>query len=223
MPVSRQRSQGKSGFRLYRQTSRTGNRLRIRRHVSCFAFFLLSDKGVVLFEAVCGTLEKLGQKTAQVLGVLEPLSDEVKQEPIDVHRIQQMARELDFQAAKRERRGGSMEPLFDLGRVVVSEGARNALTDLEVAMLLARHNWGDWGDVNKHDWKVNEDSLRESARLLSVYEVKGTRFWVLTEADRSVTTVLLPVEHLIYSTDEQRGAARSAAQARRGYAELVRK
>ena len=54
---------------------------------TCFVLFLLSHKGVVLFEAVCDTLEKLGQKSAQVLGVLEPLADEETKQSIDVGRI----------------------------------------------------------------------------------------------------------------------------------------
>jgi hypothetical protein len=61
---------------------------------------------------------------------------------------------------------------------------------------LVRHVSGDWGDLNESDRQENELSVREGFRILSAYRMSdGTRFWIITEADRSVTTVLLPEEY----------------------------
>jgi hypothetical protein len=61
---------------------------------------------------------------------------------------------------------------------------------------LVRHLAGDWGDVDEHDRRENELSLQHCWRILSAYRMSnGTRFWVITEADLSVTTVLLPEEY----------------------------
>jgi hypothetical protein len=62
--------------------------------------------------------------------------------------------------------------------------------------LLARHVTGDWGDVDAHDAQENEFSIGRHLRILSAYALPdGVRVWVLTEADRSVTTILLPEEY----------------------------
>jgi hypothetical protein len=61
---------------------------------------------------------------------------------------------------------------------------------------LVRHVSGDWGDLNESDRQENKLSVREGFRILSAYRMSdGTRFWIITEADRSVTTVLLPEEY----------------------------
>jgi hypothetical protein len=61
---------------------------------------------------------------------------------------------------------------------------------------LVRHIAGDWGEVNAEDWQANEESLLHELRLLSVYTMSnGTKFWIITEADRSATTFLLPDEY----------------------------
>ena len=63
-------------------------------------------------------------------------------------------------------------------------------------MFLARHVVGDWGDLDEDDRAENELSIREGFRLLSAYHLRdGTRIWIITEADRSSTTVLLPSEY----------------------------
>lgn len=101
-----------------------------------------------------------------------------------------------FEQKKRERIEGRREPLFELGRVVSTRGALEALTREEIGKALARHLRGDWGEVDRHDWQENEASLRDGVRLLSVYQgANGTTFWVITEADRSSTCVLLPSEY----------------------------
>jgi len=85
---------------------------------------------------------------------------------------------------------------FPLGRTVITRNALDRLSSDDVQIALARHAAGDWGDVCPEDRHENELSLREGFRLLSVYQSKaGERFWVITEADRSVTTVLLPEDY----------------------------
>ena len=86
-------------------------------------------------------------------------------------------------------------PLFPLGRVVATRNALSTLTPDEIAAALARHASGDWGEVGPDDWAENELSLKEGFRLFSVYRARDQKFWVITEADRSATTVLLPEDY----------------------------
>jgi hypothetical protein len=87
---------------------------------------------------------------------------------------------------------------FRLGQTVATPGALQALEDAGQmpAEFLSRHLAGDWGDVPPDDAAENELSLREGFRLLSSYRTRaGVRLWVITEADRSATTILLPDEY----------------------------
>lgn len=92
-----------------------------------------------------------------------------------------------------------MPALFELGRIVATPGAIDALQYAEVlpATLLDRHVAGDWGDLGKEDKAENEFSIPRHLRILSAYvlPVTGVRVWVITEADRSTTTILLPEEY----------------------------
>ncbi|NLE38090.1 MAG: hypothetical protein GX621_08715 [Pirellulaceae bacterium] len=87
---------------------------------------------------------------------------------------------------------------FRLGATLATPGALDALAEAEqdVGELLARHARGDWGDVDDEDKQANEAALADGARLLSTYTTKaGATLWVITEADRSATTILLPDEY----------------------------
>ena len=85
---------------------------------------------------------------------------------------------------------------FPLGQTVITRNALDKLPPEDVTHALARHAAGDWGDVCKEDAKENEFSLEHGYRLLSVYHARdGTKFWIITEADRSATTVLLPEDY----------------------------
>jgi hypothetical protein len=85
---------------------------------------------------------------------------------------------------------------FKTGRIVSSANALNHLTYDDILSGLVRHITGDWGDVGKDDRKENELSLEKGFRLWSVYHTeKGVRFFIITEADRSATTVLLPEDY----------------------------
>jgi len=88
-----------------------------------------------------------------------------------------------------------MAAKFDLGRVVMTRNAAGVLPAGAVQMALARHAAGEWGEVCPEDAAENELSLREGLRLLSVYRAGDTKFWIITEADRSATTVLLPEDY----------------------------
>jgi hypothetical protein len=85
---------------------------------------------------------------------------------------------------------------FPLGQTVITRAAHARLHPVDVVACLARHARCDWGECPKQDIAENELSLREGFRLLSVYRDRNrTKFWIITEADRSVTTVLLPEDY----------------------------
>ena len=83
-----------------------------------------------------------------------------------------------------------------LGRVVATPAVLERIEHDDLIMALTRHANRDWGDVGPDDWKANDEALESDARVLSSFRARdGTRFWIITEADRSVTTVLLPEEY----------------------------
>lgn len=85
---------------------------------------------------------------------------------------------------------------FSLGQLVATRNAANCLSNADVSAALQRHADGDWGEVCAEDREENELSLVSGFRLLSVYESStGIKFWIITEADRSATTVLLPEDY----------------------------
>jgi hypothetical protein len=84
---------------------------------------------------------------------------------------------------------------FPLGEVAVTANASVRLTTEEVLAALHRHASGDWGDLCPEDALMNDEALHHGGRLLSAYGNGDHRFWIITEADRSVTTVLLPEDY----------------------------
>lgn len=89
-------------------------------------------------------------------------------------------------------------PLFDLGQVVATPGALAELNEAgsAAAELLYRHHRGDWGDLEPEDIAENNAALKRGSRLISSYQITNTiKIWIITEADRSVTTLLLPSEY----------------------------
>src|SRR4029453_12757000 len=89
-------------------------------------------------------------------------------------------------------------PRFPLGDIVATPGALDALREAqhEPLELLRRHQTGDWGNLDEEDKAENEFSLTHDLRLLSAYTLPTqAKIWVITEADRSVTTLLLPSEY----------------------------
>ncbi len=91
---------------------------------------------------------------------------------------------------------GAPSTKFEPGPLYITVGAREELELEEVRQALSRHVQGDWGDVCEDDRQANDFALGKFLRLFSVYHTNaGRKFWVITEADRSATTVLLPEEY----------------------------
>ncbi len=91
------------------------------------------------------------------------------------------------------------QTLFLPGRLLSTPGALEVLRAEGILIygLVARHTRGDWGDLSEDDKQANEDALTSGARIFSSYELPKTqeKVWVITEADRSSTTILLPEEY----------------------------
>lgn len=86
--------------------------------------------------------------------------------------------------------------LFPLGRLMITTPALSVLSQEDIRVALGRHMRGDWGEVDVDDWRANELSINDCARILSAYRsAKDLKFWIITEADRSQTTVLLPEDY----------------------------
>ena len=85
-----------------------------------------------------------------------------------------------------------------LGMLLATPGALSALEHAgqSPAEFLARHQQGDWGEVGAEDWEANDRDLKDGNRLLSAYRTKlNVKLWIITEADRNATTILLPGEY----------------------------
>ena len=89
-----------------------------------------------------------------------------------------------------------MNAKFNPGRIVITRNALNYLNPDDVRISIGRHLSGDWGNCGAEDWQSNEEALIDGLRLFSVYADRaGVKFWIITEADRSSTTVLLPEDY----------------------------
>ena len=93
-------------------------------------------------------------------------------------------------------------PRFRLGQCCMTPGISDLIEQYQLPVLdyLARHQRGDWGDLDKHDLRANEMALKEGSRILSAYHFQPEpnikiKIWIITESDRSVTTALLPEEY----------------------------
>jgi hypothetical protein len=92
---------------------------------------------------------------------------------------------------------------FPLGQIAATPGALEALeaSGQTADFFLACHASGDWGEVDKEDWQLNDQALKDGSRILSVYRtLKGKKIWIITEAvddagRRAATTILLPEEY----------------------------
>ena len=90
------------------------------------------------------------------------------------------------------------KPLFPLGKLVATPGALEAVAAHPGLLndFLSRHGTGDWGDVDAHDKQANDAALVDGSRVVSAYTTPaGVRLWIITEAGRSSTCVLLPDEY----------------------------
>ena len=96
------------------------------------------------------------------------------------------------------------KPIFSPGQIVATPGAIDATTPNLRGWLLDKHLSGDWGHVDDEDKATNDDTVKNDGRILSAYDIDFLKpckgygdncLWIITEADRSVTTLLLPDEH----------------------------
>jgi len=92
-----------------------------------------------------------------------------------------------------------MNAIFPLGQLCATPAALRLLDDnhIDCFGLIHRHANGDFGDLCREDLQANEEALREGFRIFSSYVIngEGDKVWIITEADRSVTTVLLPEDY----------------------------
>lgn len=98
----------------------------------------------------------------------------------------------------RNHQRGAQASRFSLGSIVATPGALRAFLEAgdTPGAYVVRHARGDWGEVDKSDWKANDAATRLGTRLLSSYILRdATRIWIITEADRSSTCILLPEEY----------------------------
>jgi hypothetical protein len=84
---------------------------------------------------------------------------------------------------------------FPLGRVVITANAARRIAWHALKDGFRRHVVGDWGDLSPEDFRSNDDALEHGDRLLSAYGQGDSRFWIITEWDRSMTTILLPEDY----------------------------
>lgn len=83
-----------------------------------------------------------------------------------------------------------------VGTLYITRNAMSTLKAMDVTKALSRFARGDWGDMDEEDKKSNDWALKNGGRLFGAYhDQNGTKFWIITEADRSVTTVLLPEDY----------------------------
>ena len=107
--------------------------------------------------------------------------------------------QLDMDIGCQSGRGATMayhimEPRFPLGKTVATPGA--LALGIDLASYMHRHHFGDWGDLCDEDKQANEEALEQGFRILSCYRVGGgRRIYIITEADRSSTCILLPEEY----------------------------
>ncbi len=87
-------------------------------------------------------------------------------------------------------------PKFVLGRCYITRNATALLTDSDVLLAIGRHQNCDWGELTEYDCKLNERAIQSGRRLVSIYHsAKGVKFYIITEAGHTTTTVLLPEDY----------------------------
>lgn len=89
----------------------------------------------------------------------------------------------------------TVQSKFPLGQIVITSNALATLTPEAINDGLRRHASGDWGNICPDDAEQNNEALQIGERLLSAYGEGRKTFWIITEADRSVTTILMPEDY----------------------------
>jgi hypothetical protein len=86
--------------------------------------------------------------------------------------------------------------VFRLGRIIATPNARQSITQDDILLGIQRHQAGDWGNLTDDNRAANDRALAQGGRILSAYQAtNGTKYWLITEADRSRTTILLPEDY----------------------------
>lgn len=105
--------------------------------------------------------------------------------------------------SEKKNKNDTLNPVFELGEIIATKGVAdvmNADKDFKKFCLekLVNHSFGEWGDLCKRDKKLNDEALTNGTRILSAYEYESDlskKIWIITEADRSHTTILFPDEY----------------------------
>jgi len=143
---------------------------------------------------------ELGRDEVEVLG--EPIPCEPSQ-PVDRADKEELFKQFLIAMAASLRGGAGqasmpevIDALFRPGHVVMTPGVKAHVSPVEAMAGLKRHLTGDWGELGEKDKRENDRAVNRKIRLLSRYSTQdGVAFWIITEADRSVTTLLLPSEY----------------------------
>ena len=86
--------------------------------------------------------------------------------------------------------------LFRIGRICATPNALQALSQTDILAGLQRHQAGDWGDLDNDDREANNQALKDGSRIFSAYlSANRVRFYIITESDRALSTVLLPIDY----------------------------
>jgi hypothetical protein len=89
----------------------------------------------------------------------------------------------------------SKRTLFNLGQIVIAANAAVVLEPLDILYGILRHASGDWGTICPHDAALNDEAITAGDRIVSAYGTEERSFWIITEADRSATTILMPEDY----------------------------
>ena len=84
---------------------------------------------------------------------------------------------------------------FRYGQLTATPGALRTFQPEDLSRSFRRHLLNDWGDLDDEDWAMNNAATRNGTRILSAYKIRSETLWIITEADRSYTTMLLPDEY----------------------------
>jgi antirestriction protein ArdC len=114
----------------------------------------------------------------------------------DMPEVQEPPRDDGAELREHSPAYGECKAVVRLGRLLTTPAALEKIPNHEILAAITRHQSGDWGEVDKDDWNENERALNDGTRLFSVYRsIAGVKFWIITEADRSATMVLLPGDY----------------------------
>ena len=170
------------------------------------------------FQASMAELLAIQTAINQLCGIPDPVQPAREVEPwpleIESEESSEQSEESPLWSAPAERSGDgalngtdAVEPskacvptesgaaLFDLGHTVTTPGVLDAVPLDEMLRAMHRHHHGDWGTLSTGDLRANDRAVKTGERIFSAYDCGETKFWIITEADRSVTTVLLPSEY----------------------------